>query len=591
MRPGRLFARLVTLSLATTVCLVLAIVATPYLRGFNDEPISGASVMASPRDLQVITQEVRLSNAPDLVLSRGMLYADGNAALGTQISRFVLDGPLFTLNVSGPRAPGDVPASDAAHVADNVAGALAEQLAALGYDTLTVRRGTIQITSREGAGETMSDVEAEFTNKRKSGLSARGSFYYRGHRLKFEASLAPPTDRKAGLRWPAKVALRSAFVDANFDGALDAARDMQLSGVADVSMPSLRRVARWFALPVANAAGLNAASLKGQFTWARNSLSFEQAKLSVDNNDGTGSVTLNLGGDRPLVDGTLAFSSFDLVPYFESLRPQTFGFERPSTSWSSLDLSFPLLRVVDADLRISTPKVAFKGFELGRTAATVSVRGGKLLADVAEIELGSGVSSLQITADTNPSVPRYAIKGKIEGLDGAQAAAAFQFTQSWTGKGSVSLDVTGAGQAPSEVLRSLTGKVALSSAPGLRAPVEAKGLRALAKTSAITGWPGIAKGQTQFDQLDLRFAITNGVAIAETVTARSGSNAFAVSGAINLPETNLDLTIASRGATPPDKALKPSDFLGTDVVRLSGPMAAPTLSIADPDYSAPLSAN
>ena len=69
----------------------------------SDEPFSGYAVMASPRDMHVITAPIRLSDAPDLTLNRGTLYADGNAALGTPISRFVLDGPVFYLNASGLR--------------------------------------------------------------------------------------------------------------------------------------------------------------------------------------------------------------------------------------------------------------------------------------------------------------------------------------------------------------------------------------------------------------------------------------------------------------------------------------------------------
>src|SRR5207244_10822425 len=70
----------------------------------TDEPFSGYAVMASPRDMHVITAPIRLSQAPDLTLNRGTLYADGNAAAGTPISRFVLDGPVFQLNASGLRA-------------------------------------------------------------------------------------------------------------------------------------------------------------------------------------------------------------------------------------------------------------------------------------------------------------------------------------------------------------------------------------------------------------------------------------------------------------------------------------------------------
>ncbi|RTL69286.1 MAG: hypothetical protein EKK41_14105 [Hyphomicrobiales bacterium] len=579
MRPGKLFARLATLAVATLVCLVLAFLATPYLRRSSDEPFSGASVMASPRDLHVVTQPVRLSSVPDLTLARGMLYADGNAALGTQISRFVLDNPLFTLNVSGGAATETI-ANEAPQLPD-AAGTLVEQLIGLGYDNLVIRRGSVQFVSRDGASETLSELEAELVNKRKGAISAKGSFQYRGHRLKFETTLTPPADRKTSQRWPFKVSLRSAFLDANFDGIADMARDVQLSGLADVAVPSLRRVARWFSIPVSNAAGMNAATLKGQFSWAGNALAFEQAKLSMDGNEGAGSVTLNMGGERPLIDGTLGFTAFDLAPYVDSLRPQTFGFERPSTGWGSLDLTVPFLRYIDADLRISTPKVTFKGFELGRTAATVSVRAGNLLLDVAEVELGSGGASLQLTTDTKEAIPRYALKGKIDNLDGAQAAAAFQFSQAWTGKGALHIDVAGVGQSPAEVLRSLNGKASVIASQGLRAPLDAKGLRTLAKASSVSGWSAISKGQTQFDQLEVRFAIVNGVAVAETVNARAGANAFTISGQVNLPDATLDVVVASRAMTPADKVLRSSDYIGADLVRLSGPLGQPTLQPID----------
>lgn len=220
MRPGKLFARLATLAVATLACLVLAFLATPYLRRSSDEPFSGASVMASPRDLQVVTEAVRLSSMPDLTLARGMLYADGNAALGTQITRFVLDNPLFTLNVSGGAANETAANEGAAQSPDITAGTLVEQLIGLGYDNLVIRRGTVQFVSRDGTAETLSELEAELMNKRKGAISAKGSFQYRGHRLKFETTLTPPADRKASQRWPLKVALRSAFLDANFDGSL-----------------------------------------------------------------------------------------------------------------------------------------------------------------------------------------------------------------------------------------------------------------------------------------------------------------------------------------------------------------------------------
>src|SRR5262245_25286336 len=104
MRRKNVLSRFAALVLATLACLLLAVLApTLTVQRATDEPFSGYAVMASPRDMHVITQPIRLSSAPDLTLNRGTLYADGNAASGTPISQFVLDGPVLYLNASGGR--------------------------------------------------------------------------------------------------------------------------------------------------------------------------------------------------------------------------------------------------------------------------------------------------------------------------------------------------------------------------------------------------------------------------------------------------------------------------------------------------------
>ena len=144
----------------------------------------------------------------------------------------------------------------------------------------------------------------------------------------------------------------------------------------------------------------------------------------IDGNEAAGALVLNLAGERPLIDATLAFHALDLTPYAEAARSQSFLFDRQTATWSLFDLSFPLIRHVDADLRISAPKVALKGYGLGRGAATIAVRSGKLLADIAELELYGGKASAQVTANTNEIVPRYTLRGKVENFDAGPAGAA-----------------------------------------------------------------------------------------------------------------------------------------------------------------------
>src|SRR5581483_4619855 len=259
-------------------CLLIAVLA-PMLMGRrgSDEPFSGYSVMGSPRDMHVIAAPIRLSAAPDLTISRGTLYADGNAAAGTPISRFVLDGPVLHLNASGLNtSPPNADAAPAAGITGSIAPLLVEQLAAMGFDVLTVRRGTLHVTANDGSSETISDIQAELSGRRKANITAHGSFSVRGQRLSFEGSLLAQADKRA-QRWPMKVALKGDLLEVRFDGHLSVAEDLQLAGQIELASSSLRRAARWFGVPLSSADGLNATVVKGQVNWARNTLAVEGA--------------------------------------------------------------------------------------------------------------------------------------------------------------------------------------------------------------------------------------------------------------------------------------------------------------------------
>ena len=82
-----------------------------------------------------------------------------------------------------------------------------------------------------------------------------------------------------------KLALKGDLLDASFDGHLDVAEDLQLSGQAELSTPSLRRVARWFGVPIPTADGLNAARRQRQINWARHAFAVEDAKIVIDGNE------------------------------------------------------------------------------------------------------------------------------------------------------------------------------------------------------------------------------------------------------------------------------------------------------------------
>src|SRR5215472_17327168 len=577
MRRKNVISRFATFVLATLICLILAVL-VPMIFGPRaiDEPFAGYGVMASPRDVHVVTAPIRLSTAPDLTLSRGTLYADGNAAAGTPISRFVLDAPVFNLNASGLHPDGgDIENSLESALLEAVAPALVEQLQGMGFDTLTVRQGTLLVTAADGTSETIGEVDAELTGRRKGEVAGHGSFTFRGQRLAFDGTLIQPGDKPFAARWPMKLTLKGDLLQASFDGRLAVAHDLQLGAQVELTSPSLRRTARWLGVPVPVADGLNAVTVKGQINWAGRSVAVEDAKVSIDGNEATGALVLNLAGERPLIDATLAFQALDLTPYADAARAQSFLFDRQTATWSLFDLSFPLVRHVDADLRISAPKVILKGYGLGRGAATSAVRSGKLSADIAELELFGGKLGAQITANADEIVPHYALRGRVENFEAGSAASLLFGSAILTGRATLALEIEGGGQTPAELVRRLSGKATLTMPEGGRLAMDVKALRTAAKSNGPPGWAPLAKGQTNLELVEARAFIRNGVLMTEQVQARSGILGLAASGRVDLSERTLDLNVLMKSNVPADRPLKMSDMAGGEGVTVRGPWSEP----------------
>jgi AsmA protein len=571
MRRNTVMRRLRKLALALAACLLFAVLAPMYFaeRG-TDDTFAISAVIASPRDLHVLTVPVRLSRAPDLTLARAVVYEYGPASADRTMSQVVLDGPVLTLNAAGPRT-----ADDESRGADvEPMSPLIQQIAALGFDLITIRRGTLHISLSDGSIETLSDIQAELKRTRKGQVAALGSFTVRGQRLAFDATLSLPADKKHPGRWPLQATFKAGLLQGTFDGYAGLAEDLQLSGKTDLSTPSLRRIGRWFGLPVYLTDGFNATSIKGDLTWARRSLAFDKAHIAVDGNEGNGRLVLNLAGERPLLEATLDFAALNLTPYIDAARTQFLGFELPGSWWPpSFEVSLPLIRHLDADMRISAQRVTLKDYSFGQGGATITAQAGKLNADIAELELPSGRLSAQVTAIMSEVAPRYALRGKIENLEAGPASAKLLGASALSGRASLTVDVTSTGYTLAEITRRLSGKATLAMPEGGRMALDLRAVRKAAK-AGTRGWEALAKSHTSIDKLEARALIIDGVAFAEEMQARAGDVALALAGRLGLVDGNLDARLLLKSNLPPNQPLKLTDVPSESVI-LRGPWSKP----------------
>jgi AsmA protein len=570
----------------------------------DDSFAIATSVSAAPRDLHVITVPVRLSDAPDLTLMRAVIYDYGPTgpasgpfgfpggapstrqspagAQGGAISQAILEGPVFTLNASGRNATlavsrGEAEGAATEALADILADPLSpvlKQLVSLNLDLITVRRGTLHITALDGSVETLTDVQVEIKRTRKGQVTSIGSFTVRGQRLAFEATLTQPADKKTPQRWQLQATFKSRLLQGAFEGHVDLGEDLQLDGQAELSTTSLRGVGRWFGLPLPTADSLGAASLKGELTWARRSLAFDKAHITVDGNEGNGRLVLNLGGARPVLEGTLDFAALNLTPYIEATRTQIFGFELPAAWGAWFDVSLPIIRQLDADLRISARRVSVKTYALGQGAATIAAQGGKLHADITELELPFGSLSAQVTAIMSEAVPSYGLRAKVESLDvGAAASAVWAGPPALTGKGTLAVDLTARGYSLADIARRLSGSATLAMPEGGRMALDLKAVRAAAKAGG-RGWDDLAKSPTHLDRLELRTLIIDGVAFAQDVQARAGDVALGMTGRLGIVDGNMEARLMLKAGAPPNQPLRLTDT-SVDTVTLRGPWMNP----------------
>ena len=207
---------------------------------------SGYAVMASPRDMHAITAPIRLSDAdrdsqprhplrrrqcrprhPDLEV-RARQARVLSQCVGVAHQRLRLRG-LYGSMIS-------------------LAPLLVDQLTAMGFDA-SRSAAALYVTGADGSWETISEIQAELTGRRKGRLRSR-QLYDPRPTARVRCNTRSRHREAQSPRWPTKLTLKGDLLEASFEGHLDVGESLQLSGQAELSTPSVRRGARWFGVPV-----------------------------------------------------------------------------------------------------------------------------------------------------------------------------------------------------------------------------------------------------------------------------------------------------------------------------------------------------
>ena len=222
-------------------------------------------------------------------------------------------------------------------------------------------------------------------------------------------------------------------------------------------------------------------------------------------------------------------------------------------------------------------------FTIGRSAATVSLRSGKMLADIAELEIDDGTrGSGQIRIDMSGANPSYGVQAKLESADVGRSVQAVFGHPTVQGRGSITVDLTATGNTGESLLRSLGGKLCVILAEGGRVGLDVNKLAAASEPLPEGAWQEVSAGAISVDMLDVRFIVTDGIIRTQSAEAVSGERALTADGAISLLDRRLDVELAIGDIAKADSADAPEatsalKLQKREIINVHGPWSAPAI--------------
>ena len=404
-----------------------------------------------------------------------------------------------------------------------------------------------------------------------------------GQSLSFSANIGSIRDFFEGRETPVMVGLGGNLADLSFTGRILAGEAIAYDGELDATIPSVRALAAFAGAPLPAGENLERFRAVGQLSGAPGEISLNARTLALDDIAGSGSLAVNLSGQRPLVSGGLVLTELDVNPYLpvadDTAAPASPGGIPP---WSEAPIDLAGLGVVDADLSLSVDRLLVQAMEIGNARLRVNLRNSRLEVRLENIALYEGQGSATVVANNRGRQPSYSVEARLTGLDAGpflEAAAGFDKLR---GTGALTINLQAAGPSQSAIMSSLDGTGNFSFADG--AIVGINIAETIRNVSRLVGGGGTGgetadadaattgeQQTTDFSALTGSFTVTNGQVSQQDLLMLSPLLRVTGAGTVNLPAQTLDYRLQPRAVASIQGQGGERDLRGITVpIRLRG---------------------
>jgi AsmA protein len=330
-----------------------------------------------------------------------------------------------------------------------------------------------------------------------------------------------------------------------FDGSARMSKAITYKGHVALVVANLRGLAQKAGVTLPPGDVYKRFTFSGDTTGDTSSVMLSNASVDFDAIHGEGKAGLTFSG-KPKLTGQLSTNLIDVSSYAMAAGappakdppppsngpPQTTG---PSTGpaapgtgpWGNTPIDLAPLKAVDADLKLEASGVKYQKFAFGASQIDVTLRDGRMVADLNKTSLYGGTGTAKLVADATSKTPQVTLDAKFAGVQAKPllvAAAAFQAVD---GKGDFNIHVDGAGATLQTMMSSYAGAGQFNFTSGAIqgfdlakfADLRKDQLNAQALLHLASSLGPSAK--TTFDAMNATFAIKDGLAATNNLRIRS----------------------------------------------------------------------
>jgi AsmA protein len=400
--------------------------------------------------------------------------------------------------------------------------------------------GTAEVIESLNVSISMPDLD--------SPLAVNGALTWHGEAMEMNLTAAKPRALSEGDASPVSLALTGTPLTFDFEGTIDAGAQTAI-GKLTLNVPSVLSVAEWTGNPLdVKGDVLGPLNVAGDLSASPTNVTFNGMTLAIDDIEGTGGLSAALGTAVPSIKADLALEDLNLNPYLEAFggggdNAAGMPAAQPAKSqgWSDEPIDVSALRMVNADLSLTTKLLQVQEIKVDESALAVKLSGGKLAVDLSKLVLYGGNGSGKVNVDASGKVPAIASSFKLSGLQARPFLTDAAGSDLVSGTAQMDLDITANGQSQKAMVSALNGKGGFKFEDGAVYGINIAAM--IRDPASFIMNKDAASQKTDFAELSGTYDIKNGLLTNNNLKLQSPLLRIAGAGTVNMPPRTLDYKI------------------------------------------------